>query len=556
MEHFREQRFLVSFDASLIPQVFCDVLVIGSGVAGLRAALAASEHVDVLVVAKGSMEESNTTQAQGGIAGAVAPEDTPEAHMADTLAAGQGLCADHVVKQVTDEASQRIEELIQWGANFDEEEGGRLALAREGGHSASRIVHALGDATGRELTSTLLARVRMTPNIQAVENAFVLDLLTVKDQGCVGAILHDKRWGKMIVWAKQTVLASGGGGRMFRETTNASMATGDGTAMAYRAGAELCDLEFYQFHPTALYVAGASRALISEAVRGEGGHLVNARHERFMPKYHERAELAPRDAVSRAIVQEIKETGHTCAYLDMRHIPAEYLATRFPGIRELCLQFDIDITSQLVPIRPAAHYMIGGVKVDLDGRSSVPRLFACGEVACSGLHGANRLGSNSLLEGLVIGSHAGHRAGIAAARDRREPLHPRLRARAAASHRDVIDVGDVRNALRAVTWRSLGIERHRYGIEEAIHMMRFWGRYVMDKEFPDVPGWELQNMLALARLVAEAALMREESRGVHYRTDFPRTDNNTWHTHIVIRHDGPPERRAVEETFPSRRCDE
>jgi len=548
LEHFRERRFLVSFDTAVIPQVFCDVLVVGTGVAGLRAALAAAEHADVLLVAKGNAEESNTAQAQGGIAGAVGPGDTPEAHMADTLAVGQGLCAEHVVRQVTAEAPERIRELIRWGAQFDEE-GGRLALAREGGHSASRVVHALGDATGREVANTLLRRVRSMHNIQMVENAFVLDLLTDEAEGCLGAILCDRRWGRMIVWAKRTVLASGGGGRIFRETTNAPIATGDGAAMAYRAGAELCDLEFYQFHPTALYVAGASRALISEAVRGEGGILLNARHERFMPRYHQRAELAPRDAVSRAIVREIKETGHTCVYLDLRHIPAERLAARFPGIRELCLQFDIDIAKDLVPVRPAAHYMIGGVRVDLDGRTTLPRLWACGEVACSGLHGANRLGSNSLLEGLVIGCRAGDRAGSAAARDPAEPLHPRLKVRAAPSQRDAIDVGDVKNALRAVTWRSLGIERHRYGMEEAIHMMRFWGRYVMDKEFQDAAGWELQNMLMLARLVAEAALSREESRGVHYRTDFPEPRDGEWKVHIVVRPDGSLDRRRVEETF-------
>ena len=527
-----------------MPQVFCDVLVIGGGVAGLRAALAASEQVQVVVITKGPAEESNTAQAQGGIAGAMAADDSTDAHRDDTLATGQGLCEPDVVRQVTAEAPDRIRELIAWGAEFDRENGA-LALAREGGHSAARIIHALGDATGKEVANTLLRRVRQAPAIQVAENAFVLDLLATDDDGCLGAIVCDKRWGMMIFWAKQTILASGGAGRVYRETTNSPVATGDGVAMAYRAGAELCDIEFYQFHPTALYVAGASRALISEAVRGEGGLLLNARQERFMPKYHERAELAPRDTVSRAIVNEIRETGHTCAYLDVRHIPAERLAKRFPGISYLCAQFDIDLARDLVPIRPAAHYMIGGVKVGLDGRTTVPRLFASGEVACTGLHGANRLGSNSLLEGLVVGYHAGEAAGSAAAEQSAETAHPRMKAQLAAAQHDVIDVGDVTNAIRAVAWRSLGIERTRVGIEEAVHMMQFWGRYVMDRGFEHAAGWELQNMLLVARLIAHTALLREESRGVHFRTDFPRMDDENWKVRIVLRRNTPPERRAL-----------
>ena len=544
MEHPRDRRYLVSFDAPQVPQVFTDVLVIGSGVAGLRAALAAAEEADVLVIAKGRLDESNTAQAQGGIAGAMDPADSAASHMADTLTVGQGLCDREVVRAITAEAPERIRELIGWGAQFDRE-GGALALTREGGHSTSRIVHALGDATGKEVAATLIRRATTTPSIQVLEDAFVLDLITSDSGTCLGALLQDPHRGLMIVWAKATVLASGGAGRIFRETTNPSVATGDGIAMAWRAGAELCDLEFFQFHPTALYVAGASRALISEAVRGEGGLLLNARGERFMPKYDPRAELAPRDAVSRAIVAEIRATGTTCAYLDMRHIPAERLAKRFPGIRDLCAQFDIDIAKDLVPIRPAAHYMIGGVRVGLDGVTTVPRLLACGEVACTGLHGANRLGSNSLLEGLVVGYRAGIGARSLAAREPTEPPPPRLRVRLAAAQRDAIDVGDVTNALRGQTWRDLGIERNRFGLEEALHMIGFWARYVMDKEFHDRAGWELQNMLLVSRLIAEAALQRDESRGVHCRTDFPEADDARWKCRIVMRRDSSPELRPV-----------
>jgi len=539
LEYFRARRFLAPIDVSLMPQVFCDVLVIGSGVAGLRAALAAAERVNVVLIAKGSVEDSNTAQAQGGIAVAMASDDSVKAHMADTLAVGQGLCEEDVVRKITSEAPERIGELIEWGATFDEEAGG-LALAREGGHSAARIVHAQGDATGKELADTLVRHVRQAPRIQVVENAFALDLVTTDDDGCLGAIVHDKRWGEMIIWARQTILATGGAGRIYRETTNPLLATGDGVAMAWRAGAEISDLEFYQFHPTALYVAGASRALISEAVRGEGGLLLNARHERFMPKYHEFAELAPRDAVSRAIANEIKETGHTCVYLDVRHIPPERLALRFPSITKLCAQFDIDISRDLVPVRPAAHYMIGGVRVGPDGRTTSPRLFACGEVACTGLHGANRLGSNSLLEGLVTGHRAGSEASTAAARESGNTAHPRLKAQLSGAKREPIDIGDVTNALRAVAWRSLGIERSRFGLEESIHMMHFWARYVMNEEFCTQQGWEIQNMLLVARLVGASALLREESRGVHFRADFPDKDDETWRVHIIQQKDSEP----------------
>jgi len=541
-----ERRFLVSFDTASMPQVFCDVLVIGSGVGGLRAALAAAEHGDVLLFAKGRLEESNTSQAQGGIAGALGPGDTVEAHMKDTLAVGQGLCNAEVVRAITAEAPDRIRELIDWGGDFDKENGA-LALTREGGHSTARIIHALGDATGREVSNTLLRCVRQHDHIQIVENAFALDLVTTDDAGCFGAIVHTQRWGHMTVWAKQTILASGGAGRLYRETTNVTVATGDGVAMAYRAGAELCDMEFYQFHPTALYIAGAARTLISEAVRGEGGLLLNAHEERFMPKYHERAELAPRDTVSRAIVNEIRKSGHTCVYLDVRHIPADRLALRFPGIAKHCAQFDIDLSRDLIPVRPAAHYMVGGVCVTPDGRTTIPNLFVCGEVACTGLHGANRLGSNSLLEGLVTGYHAGHSAGSSAAAEARDIAHPALKTRIGSAKHDAIDVGDITNAIRAVAWRSLGIERTRLGIEEALHMMSFWGRYVMDKEFDYPAGWELQNMLVTARLIGEAALRREESRGVHFRTDFPEKDDENWRVHVICRKNVAPRIRPINE---------
>jgi len=534
VEYLQQRRYLVSFDTSLMPHIFTDVLVIGSGVAGLRAALSAAEHAQVLVLAKGDATDNNTDVAQGGIAAALDPADNATAHMDDTLATGQGLCEPEVVRAITHEAPGRVRELISFGARFDMEEG-TLALTREGGHSAARIAHARGDATGHEIEHALLRRVRSTPRIRLMEHAFVMDLITSDGNECRGAVLHHPRHGRLVVWAKQVILASGGCGRIYRETTNPAGATGDGAAMAYRAGAELSDLEFYQFHPTALYVAGAARALISETVRGEGARLVNARGERFMSKYHPGGELAPRDTVSRAIVSEIRDTGHTCVYLDMRHLPAERLEKRFPAIRDFCAQYDIDIARDLVPVRPAAHYMIGGVRVDLDGRTSLPRLLACGEAAWTGLHGANRLGSNSLLEGLVIGAHAGEAAGRAAAAEPGDPEHFRLAVRVTAPKHAPVDVSDVTNSLRAAAWRSLGIERSQFGLEEAAHMMHFWSRYVMDKEFEDPAGWQLQNMLLVARLMAEAALARAESRGVHYRLDHSERDDSNWRKHTVLR---------------------
>jgi len=533
VKEFDRRRYIVSFDTAFQPQVFCDVLIVGSGAGGLRAAIEAARYGKVLVVTKLNTDESNTLHAQGGIAAALAEEDSPEAHAADTLSAGQGLCDAEVVRTITREGPGRVRELIEWGARFDRE-GGGIALTREGGHGTARIAHAQGDATGREVEQTLVRQVRENRNVRLMQDAYALDVLTGEEGMCFGALVHRRDRGLMVIWAKQTILATGGCGRVFRETTNPSVATGDGVAMAYRAGAELIDMEFYQFHPTAFYVAGAPRMLISEAVRGEGGYLLNARWERFMPKYHKLAELAPRDTVSRMIVKEIRETDHTCAYVDVRHIPEERLALRFPAIKDFCAQYDIDITRELIPIRPAAHYMVGGVRVDVDGRSSVPGLFACGETACTGLHGANRLGSNSLLEGLVIGARTGRAAGQGAA-EVGHAVHPHLEARLTAPKKPAVDVGDVTSSLRAVTWRGVGIERSPFDLDEAVHMMQFWSGYVMEKEFAEVNGWELQNMLLMSRLIAEAALFRAESRGVHYRIDFPERDDTNWSVRLVVR---------------------
>jgi L-aspartate oxidase len=524
-------RYLVQFNPKQTPHVFTDILIIGAGIAGLRAAMEIPGNLDVLVVTKDQIQQSNSAFAQGGIAGVLSPEDRFENHIEDTLSAGGGLCARAVVEMVVREAPNQINDLIRFGTHFDEEQG-QLALTREGGHSHRRIVHALGDATGFEVMRAIIARTREQPNVTIWDDSFTLDLLT--DAGrCVGALVDRPNQGKLLIWAKQTILASGGAGMVYRETTNPPVATGDGMAAAYRAGAELRDMEFMQFHPTVLYVAGSSRFLISEAVRGEGAYLCDKHMDRFMPKVDPRAELAPRDVVAQAIVRQMEKTKHPNVYLDLRHLDKALVRRRFPGIDRVCRSSGLDITSDLIPVRPGAHYMIGGVTVDAHGRTALPGLWAAGEVTSSGLHGANRLASNSLLEGLVFGTACARGAAEAAA-----ALPDRFTALALASKFDsaemaALDVADVTNSLRSLMVRHMGVIRDRAGLAEAQHDVAFWRRSVLVREFADRAGWELQNLLTIARLMIDAALKREESRGVHFRSDFPGRDDAHWQKHIV-----------------------
>lgn len=532
-DHFARRRYLINFDSRRMGQVFTDVLVVGAGVAGLRAALAASNDASVILTTKDAVPDCNTAWAQGGIAAVIDRADSVAAHVADTLAVGCGLCHPDIVQTLAEESPRCLAELREWGAKFDVE-AGTVALGMEGGHSARRIVHAQGDATGREVSRSLAAQVQSCERIRVFQNCFVIDLVVEGDR-CVAAITHHEKYGHQIIWAKAIILASGGAGCLFRETTNAPSATADGHALAFRAGASLRDMEFMQFHPTALYLAGAARALVSEAVRGEGAYLVDREGRRFMPAFHPDAELAPRDVVSRAILRHIAQSGATCAYLDVRHFPTGRFQTRFPNIAALCRNFDIQPERDLIPIRPAAHYMIGGVAVDADGRSSITGLFACGEAASTGLHGANRLASNSLAEGLVFGKRAGQ-AAAALARSEPGPAAPRALAQAVdPSPRTELDVADVRNSLRALSWRNLGIEREEERINETMEIIDFWGRYVMDKVFEQRAAWETQNLLTVSRCMAQAARARKESRGVHYRTDYPDTDDRQFLGHITLR---------------------
>jgi L-aspartate oxidase len=528
--------FLLDLDLRRIPSLQTDVLVIGSGIAALEAALTAAETASVLIATKSDPEESNTFYAQGGVAASLSPEDDPERHMRDTLAAGAGLCDEAAVRKMVTEGKDRIRELIEWGVPFDRENGG-VALTLEGGHSFRRVLHAEGDATGRAIERTVLQRAAAHPNITLMPGVFIVDLLH-HNRTCYGAIACEAgdggRGRRMLrIEARATILASGGACCIYRETTNPEVATGDGMAMAWRAGATLADMEFVQMHPTTLYLAGARRFLISEAVRGEGAILVNRKGERFMEGVHPLRELAPRDVVCRAIVEEMIRSGEPNVYLDLSPIPESRIRERFPNILALCAQYGLDITKERIPVRPAAHYFMGGVRTDLSAATDVERLFACGEVACTGVHGANRLASNSLLEGLVFGREAGLNAARIAAAP--QPLFPLPAIRRRFEHKRIpLDVEDVRRSLRSLMSRACGIYRDGESLANAIKMLDFWQQYVYAEEFASPAGFELQNMLQVAQAVARCALARAESRGAHQRKEFPATDDANWKRHSLI----------------------
>jgi len=527
------RRYLVNIDSISTHQLFTDCLVIGAGVAGLRAAIEAAEQQNIIIVCKDTLENSNTFKAQGGIASALDKSDTFESHMADTLNTGCGICDERIVELVVRQGPQLVEQLLRWGADFDLIDG-HIATTLEGGHSYPRVAHAHGDETGRIIAETLIKKVRQSPNIKIIENFYTIDLLINKDNQCIGIIGNDKQRGPQIIWAVNTILASGGVGQLYRETTNPEVATGDGLAMAYRAGATLQDLEFIQFHPTTLYVAGATRALITETLRGEGAVLLDNKGRPFMKDYHEAAELAPRDIVSRAILEQMRKTESTHVYLDVRHFDKDYFAKRFPFISQLCESFDIDVSKDLIPVRPSAHYMIGGVSTDSRAATSIGNLYACGEVASTGLHGANRLGSNSLLEGLVFGKIAGQSVLLNKENTVSHVRHPRIKYQVPYSNRTRLDTSDIRNSLRALMWRNVGITRSNQPLTECQEIIKFWQRYVMDKIFDSPQGWECQNMLTICLLIAKSAQMRQESRGVHFRTDFPEADDMHFKKHIEV----------------------
>ena len=526
------RRYLVPVNTTSTQQLFTDCLVIGAGIAGLRAALEAAEHCNVTLVCKGTFSDSNTWNAQGGIASVLDKADSFESHISDTMKTGGGIADKAVVERVVKEGPALIHQLDEWGTEFDRVDG-HIDISLEGGHSHARVAHAHGDSTGRGIVETLIRRVRQMQTINIIENFFTIDLLTDEKHECIGAVGLRTSSSPQIIWAGATILATGGAGRLYRETTNPECATADGLAMAWRAGVVLRDMEFMQFHPTTLYIAGASRALVTETLRGEGAILRDSNHEPFMKEYDPAGELAPRDVVSRAILDRMLKTGATHVYLDIRHFDKAHFQKRFPLISELCESFDIDISKDLIPVRPSAHYMVGGVKTDENAATNIPRLFACGEVASTGLHGANRLGSNSLLEGLVFGKLAGQSAVTMINGGKAE--HHRLQIDVPPSDRSRLDAEDVRNSLRALMWRNVGITRQETPLTEAAEIITFWQRYVMDKVFTNSFGWECQNMLTVAGLMAHAAKERKESRGVHYRQDHPDRDDKNFSKHIELK---------------------
>ena len=509
-----------------------DVVIVGSGVAGLTAALHARRTGrTVLLVTKGRVEEGSTRWAQGGIAAALADDDTPEEHLHDTLVAGAGLCDVDAVAALVTEGPECVRNLIGLGAHFDLDAAGGLALTREGGHHRDRIAHAGGDATGAEISRALVAAVALDPGIELIEGALVLDLLRDADGGAQGVTLHvmgqGQRDGVGAALAPVVVLATGGFGQVFAQTTNPAVATGDGVALALRAGAEVADLEFVQFHPTVMWLGPRARGqqpLVSEAVRGEGAHLLDAAGERFMIDVHPMAELAPRDVVARAIKRRMMETGEPHVWLDARMFGARMWEERFPTILASCRAHGFDPVTELIPVAPASHYASGGVLTDLDGRTSIPGLFACGEVACTGVHGANRLASNSLLEGLVFAA----RIGRALSGETRTPRP----AEPLVAQAPLIS-GAERRRLQQAMSDDASVIRSAESLAHAQHMIVELADAA--NGVPCTDDWETTNLHVVARVLVDQARAREETRGSHWREDFPERDDERWRVRLVSR---------------------
>ncbi len=516
-----------------VPVFRTDYLVIGSGIAGLYTALKASEFGRVIVLTKKTLKDSNTGLAQGGIAAAVHEEDSPFLHLEDTLEAGAGLCDIESVNVLVTEGPARVRELMELGAQFDTVDG-TVALTREAAHSKARILHS-ADATGEAIRQALVGRCLQEPNIVVRENQFLIDILTTGEE-CQGALVYDNtRGSKALYLAKSTIVATGGAGQLFKYTTNPDIATADGVAACFRAGCELADMEFIQFHPTVLVTDTSQRFLISEAVRGEGAHLLNGKGERFMPRYHPLGELAPRDVVARAIWNEMNQTGSDRVFLDVSRLPDP--AGRFPNIYQTCLGFGYDLTRDPIPVAPAAHFMMGGVKTNTYGETSIYGLYACGEVACNGVHGANRLASNSLLEGLVFGQRI-----VEASRPmvyRRTVDVKEIMENCRREDNLYLPEGDrepeeIRRELSDIMWEHVGIIRDEEGLKTAAaainKLARELGRGKSELEY-----YQAINMLTVARVMVQAALWRKESRGAHYRRDYPARDDIRWAKHLTIK---------------------
>jgi L-aspartate oxidase len=509
-----------------------DFIVVGAGIAGLRASVELAAAGRVVCLAKREVTESNTQYAQGGIAAALSDDDEVSLHLEDTLKAGDGLVNEEAARVLVEEGPRRIEELMEWGTEFDRT-GSKIAFTREGAHSRNRVLHANGDSTGREIGRALYRKASAIEAINFSEFEFTTDLL-MEDGRVVGVRALDQSGQLHEIHASSVLFATGGLGHVYANTTNPEVATGDGVAMAFRAGAEISDMEFVQFHPTALYLKGAPRFLLSEALRGEGAYLRNLELKRFMPKYHELGELAPRDVVARAIAHELELQNRPDAavYLDLTHLDADRVRKRFPTIYATCMRYNIDIATELVPIRPAAHYAMGGVRTDLWGQTSLPGLYAAGEVACTGVHGANRLASNSLLEGLVYGARA--------AQSMREHLGSRS-SKAASAPSPLMDISSNGHAaesekliqkVQGLMWQHVGVVRDGKALQQIVPELR-----ALQSQMPapsDRRSHEAANILQAGLLIARSALAREESRGAHYRLDHPLKDDVKCRKHSVV----------------------
>jgi L-aspartate oxidase len=511
-----------------------DFILVGGGIAGLRAAIALAPAGRVLILTKADATESNTGYAQGGIAAAIGADDSPGLHAEDTIRAGDGLCDEAAVRVLVEEGPHYVRELIDWGTRFERNGGGEPVLSLEAAHSVRRILHA-GDATGREIGRALWQRVLKLPAVATINHALVTDLI-VEDGAVTGVRFFEQDGSRRTARASATLLATGGAGRVFRETTNPAVASGDGIALAYHAGARIADLEFVQFHPTALSHPGAPRFLISEALRGEGARLVNSEGAPFMTRYHASGDLAPRDVVARSIVRESERTGGPVS-LTLAHLDPAYVRKRFPTIAATCRRLGFDIATDPIPVGPAAHYLMGGIDSDEWARTSLPGLFAAGEAACTGVHGANRLASNSLLEGLVFGARAAQAMQLpsrpAALKADRRQIESSPPALGSSRHGPRVDSA----AIRALMWKSAGLFRTRSGLEDAVAIIEAQYR-TASVEFAQTNDqsaarWRRFNLLTVAWLIARAALRREESRGGHFRQDFPERDDLHWKVHLV-----------------------
>lgn len=530
----KQERYLVDFDTNNLYHEAYDVVIIGSGIAGVYTALTLSRSLRVLILTKEAIDESNSVLAQGGIAVSLDKEDSTELHFRDTTYAGAGLCDTDTVWAMVNEAADNIATLCLYGVNFDRGVDKQLALTREAAHSRNRIIHT-GDATGREVCNTLISAVLGLDNVKIAEQMFAIDILTQQNAAC-GVLARDEETGALRVYEAPVVIsASGGYGRVYAATTNPEVATGDGAAMAFRAGAHLMDLEFVQFHPTVMFHPNEKNFLISEAVRGEGAVLRNKHGERFMPSYHELAELAPRDIVSRAIFEEMRKTGTEHVWLDITHKDKEALELRFPTITKKCLSLGIDISKDMIPVAPSQHYSMGGIQTDAWGKTAVDGLFAVGEAACNGIHGANRLASNSLLEGLVFGRRISKQIN-----ESLKEAHPpsdafeEIRWQGSIKKPSQSNVVEDIRKLQHIMTDLVGIVRSEADLLQALAAITKISEQWKDVQASNSQEMEIKNMLLLAECITHAALTRTESRGAHYRSDYPMLDDARWIKNIVI----------------------